>query len=40
MEIDKKRFDESDDQIGSLSTMKYVKEMEIRLAEGNNEAKV
>ena len=39
MEIDKKIFDESDDQIGSLSTMKYVKEMERRLAGENKEAK-
>ena len=39
MGIDKKRLDELDDQIGSLSTMKYVKEMERRLAGENKEAK-
>ena len=39
MGIDKKRLDELDEQIQSLSTMKYVKEMERKLAGGNNEAK-
>lgn len=39
MGIDKKRLDELDDQIASLSTLKYVKEKERELAIGNNEAK-
>lgn len=39
MGIDRKKLDELDEQIQSLSTMKYVKEMERRLAGGNNEAK-
>ena len=39
MGIDKKRLDELDDQIASLSTLKSVKEKERELAIGNNEAK-
>ena len=39
MGIDRKKLDELDEQIQSLSTMKYVKEMERRLAGENNEAK-
>lgn len=39
MGIDRKKLDELDEQIQSLSTMKYVKEMERRLAGENNKAK-
>lgn len=38
MGIDRKKLDKLDEQIQSLSTMKYVKEMERQLAGGNNEA--